>query len=386
VSQKKRAAAEEEEKNKISIVGETLIYSSPTPAVLESIIPKEPQEYTNSWDFTSEADIHVDMAAVSSTQEEEEVRIGDDPQKPQHDTFISTTPESFIEESTCFKSVVETGPEPGVAAEHDPRNLVEVDDTLTSPPVILPQTVLEESLDVSAENVPLDFIMEEKKNLENGSTAQESNFSLEDTLQDSTTQDQNIKTCSTPDPIHVRIEKTEDNPLDPSTGSFFTEEIHPVPSPIIQESDKQASLHPAPPTPTPKEESQVEEESSSSIPLLETNTIPSPPQRISPAADQIAQAYMLQLERLHTQHESEIQEYQRRITQLEVQLAKKQPPPPPPPNPVALHDKCLAQLRKLEKEYTLELQQKEDALMQSQLLVHSMETELNSLKKDCQVR
>jgi len=111
--------------------------------------------------------------------------------------------------------------------------------------------------------------------------------------------------------------------------------------------------------------------------------------RVTPEADVIAQAYMLQMQRLESQHELEIQEYQQRISTLESQLTaanKKLASSTPTSNSISIHDKCLAQLRKLEREYTTQLQQKEDALIQAQLVIETMNSEVQSLKKNHQFK
>jgi hypothetical protein len=180
------------------------------------------------------------------------------------------------------------------------------------------------------------------------------------------------------------VEKTrEQHPLD------WTSSIIPA---VMEQEEEKGKVQQGPPVetesllptiaaPTPVtivEPTNIEMSTSSSSSSSRTN----------PQADAIAQAYMVQLQRLETQHELEIQEYQQRISTLENQLvvANKKISSVSSPNPISIHDKCLAQLRKLEREYNVQLQQKEDELMQSQFLAQSMDTELQSLKKNNQVR
>jgi hypothetical protein len=142
---------------------------------------------------------------------------------------------------------------------------------------------------------------------------------------------------------------------DPLTSPSLQDSQHP--SPAIPDTIPLDSVHDTPPT--------------TSINL-----------RTSPPAEEIAQSYMLQLTRLHTQHESEIQQYQQRIGRLEQELAAKKVVS----NPIAIHDKCLAQLRKLEKQYQGEIQEKEQACIQAQEWVLTLQNELTSLQREYQKR
>ena len=360
------------------------VISAESPKILPQIEPtwnQDHQQQEDAWDFSNELKDDFDVQ-----HDEDEPRMGQEEEEKLDQVEIS---QPLHEEPISLETVSETSITPIVATEQQDISATLEEVVVDHTPLI----TLEGSSTISASSLDgIDPLDEQDTKMNESPPTQDpgSSIILQDALEDAA-QDRNVLITGTSslNSIHCDLETTESSPsLEPSVTMPVTQEESSTTIPHVQEEIHIGWIDPplvdsnAPQSSPPLPE-QVLPPTLEDVQEASDNTPASSTPRITPQAEQIAQTYMLQLERLHTQHQSEIQEYQQRITLLEGQLAKKQQPPP---NPIALHDKCLQQLRKLEKEYTLELQQKEDELMQSQLLVQSMDAELTSLKRESHIR
>ena len=96
--------------------------------------------------------------------------------------------------------------------------------------------------------------------------------------------------------------------------------------------------------------------------------------------------FMLQLERLHEQHESELQEMERKhqihMSEMKVKLEKVTVSDQSPKNTMAEQDKYLSQLRKLEKEFNGKLEKKDEQITDLVDINKLMEEQIEELKSE----